>query len=60
MPESSLHIVKDAPILRILEGVGRRIFAGRKKLRKSREIFHVFVCVSVTMSFHVISHKRKP
>jgi hypothetical protein len=31
--------------------------AGRRKLNKSREIFHVIVCVSVTASSHVISHE---
>jgi hypothetical protein len=61
MPEFSLHIMKNATILRTLDEfvdrVGGRICAERKKLNKSREIFHVFVCVSVSMSSHIISHK---
>jgi hypothetical protein len=38
-------------------GTGGRIFTERKRLNKSIEIFHAFVCMSFTMSFHVISHK---
>lgn len=62
MSEFSLHIVKDATTLRILdELVDRargRIFVERKKLSESREIYHVFVCVSVSTSSHIIRHKN--
>jgi len=51
----------EATTLRILkklvDGMRRRDLAGRRKLNKSREIFHVIVCVSVTVSSHVISHE---
>jgi hypothetical protein len=56
----SLDIMKDATTLRILDELvykaRRRIFVGRKKLSKSREIFHVFVRMSVSVCSHIISH----
>lgn len=61
MPEFSLHIMKDATTFRILDELVDRargsVFTERKELSKSREIFHVFVCVSVSTSSHIISHK---
>jgi len=61
LPEPSLHVVAKVTTSRILkklvDGMSRRGLQDEGSFNKSREIFHVIVCVSVSVSSRVISHE---